>query len=62
MLEDDYIRNLVIDGLYRESISVNEFIHKLRYAMKDDLNEAYTKGYFEGVKASGKPEHYNDNL
>jgi len=66
MLEDDHIRNLVIDGLFREKISVNDFINKLRYLMKEDVNEAYLKGYGNGYsdakKDFGKPEHYNPNL
>lgn len=65
-MEHDHVRNLVIDGLFRENISVNEFINKLRYLMKEDVNEAYIKGYSSGYSDAkddfGRPEHYNPNL
>jgi hypothetical protein len=66
MLEDDPIRDIVLDGMFRNKLTVEEFINKLRYAMKDDVNRAYEEGYGAGyLKAKndfGHPPHYNPNL
>jgi hypothetical protein len=66
MLEDDYIRDLVLDGMFRNKLTVEEFIYKLRYAMKDDVNKAYEKGYGVGYATAqhelGYPPNYNPNL
>lgn len=49
-LENDELRELVIDIMMRDKYTVTEAINKLRYIMKEDVNEAYIKGYGNGQK------------
>jgi hypothetical protein len=66
MLENDPIREIVLDGMFRKKFTVTEFVHKLRYALKEDVNKAYQSGYAAGLQAGkdqfGTPPNFNPNL